>query len=68
MEGFVSRDHLAIGDLVIKDQLFAEATKEPGLAFAFGKSVIDLRLSNKLTLKFARGLTAFLVSRMTQSP
>lgn len=37
MEGFVSRDHLSIGDLTIKNQLFAEATKEPGLAFAFGK-------------------------------
>ena len=37
MEGFVSRDTLAIGDLVIKGQDFAEATKEPGLAFAFGK-------------------------------
>jgi hypothetical protein len=37
MEGFVSRDHLRIGDLTIEDQLFAEALKEPGLAFAFGK-------------------------------
>jgi saccharopepsin len=37
MEGFVSRDQLTIGDITIKDQLFAEATKEPGLAFAFGK-------------------------------
>jgi len=37
MEGFISRDHLKIGDLTIKDQLFAEAVKEPGLAFAFGK-------------------------------
>ncbi|KAG6855361.1 hypothetical protein H0H87_004355 [Tephrocybe sp. NHM501043] len=37
MEGFVSRDTLSIGDLTIKDQLFAEATKEPGLTFAFGK-------------------------------
>ncbi|KAH9999857.1 Asp-domain-containing protein [Russula vinacea] len=37
MEGFISRDHLSIGDLTIKDQLFAEAVKEPGLAFAFGK-------------------------------
>jgi saccharopepsin len=37
MEGFVSRDTLTIGDITIKDQLFAEATKEPGLAFAFGK-------------------------------
>jgi len=37
MEGFVSRDHLSIGDLVIPNQDFAEATKEPGLAFAFGR-------------------------------
>ncbi|RDB22736.1 Vacuolar aspartic protease [Hypsizygus marmoreus] len=37
MEGFVSNDVLTIGDLAIKKQDFAEATKEPGLAFAFGK-------------------------------
>jgi saccharopepsin len=37
MEGFVSNDVLSIGDLTIKNQDFAEATKEPGLAFAFGK-------------------------------
>ena len=37
MEGFVSRDQLTIGDITIKNQLFAEATKEPGLTFAFGK-------------------------------
>ncbi|THH06796.1 hypothetical protein EW145_g3844 [Phellinidium pouzarii] len=37
MEGFVSNDVLTIGDLEIDDQDFAEATKEPGLAFAFGK-------------------------------
>jgi hypothetical protein len=37
MEGFVSRDHLRVGDLTIEGQLFAEAVKEPGLAFAFGK-------------------------------
>ncbi|KAI0335469.1 aspartic peptidase A1 [Cubamyces sp. BRFM 1775] len=37
MEGFVSRDVLTIGDITIKNQDFAEATKEPGLAFAFGK-------------------------------
>jgi len=37
MEGFVSSDDLTIGDLKIKKQDFAEATKEPGLAFAFGK-------------------------------
>ncbi|KAH8919648.1 Asp-domain-containing protein [Atractiella rhizophila] len=37
MEGFISQDTLGIGDLVIKGQDFAEATKEPGLTFAFGK-------------------------------
>lgn len=37
MKGFVSNDILRIGDLPIKNQDFAEATEEPGLAFAFGK-------------------------------
>ena len=37
MEGFVSQDTLTIGDLTVKNLDFAEATKEPGLAFAFGK-------------------------------
>ncbi|PFH52760.1 hypothetical protein AMATHDRAFT_1807 [Amanita thiersii Skay4041] len=37
MEGFVSNDVMTIGDLKIDDQDFAEAVKEPGLAFAFGK-------------------------------
>jgi len=37
MEGFVSNDNLIIGDLTLEGQDFAEATKEPGLAFAFGK-------------------------------
>ncbi|SAM85727.1 probable PEP4-aspartyl protease [Ustilago bromivora] len=37
MEGIVSNDVLKIGDLTIKGQDFAEATSEPGLAFAFGK-------------------------------
>ncbi|WFD34273.1 saccharopepsin [Malassezia cuniculi] len=37
MSGFVSNDVLRIGDLVIKGQDFAEATSEPGLAFAFGR-------------------------------
>lgn len=39
MEGFVSQDTLYMGDLAIRGQDFAEATKEPGLAFAFGKYV-----------------------------
>lgn len=37
LEGFVSRDVVTIGDLEIKGQDFAEATSEPGLAFAFGR-------------------------------
>lgn len=37
MKGFVSQDTLNIGDLKIKNQDFAEATSEPGLAFAFGR-------------------------------
>jgi len=37
LSGFVSQDTVSIGDLTIKDQLFAEATSEPGLAFAFGR-------------------------------
>jgi len=37
MEGFVSQDTFRIGDLTVKGLDFAEATKEPGLAFAFGR-------------------------------
>jgi saccharopepsin len=37
LAGFVSQDTVRIGDLEIKHQDFAEATSEPGLAFAFGR-------------------------------
>jgi len=37
LSGFVSEDVMTIGDLKIKNQIFAEATEEPGLAFAFGR-------------------------------
>ena len=37
LEGYVSQDTLKIGDLTVKHQDFAEATSEPGLAFAFGR-------------------------------
>ncbi|RDW86581.1 Vacuolar aspartyl protease (Proteinase A) [Aspergillus mulundensis] len=37
LSGFVSKDNLKIGDLKVTGQDFAEATNEPGLAFAFGR-------------------------------
>ncbi|KAL8909179.1 MAG: hypothetical protein Q9207_000353 [Kuettlingeria erythrocarpa] len=37
LSGYVSQDTMQIGDLKIKHQDFAEATSEPGLAFAFGR-------------------------------
>ncbi|KAI1377979.1 Asp-domain-containing protein [Hypoxylon crocopeplum] len=37
LSGFVSQDTLTIGDMTVKNQDFAEATSEPGLAFAFGR-------------------------------
>lgn len=37
LSGFVSNDVFQIGDLKVKNQDFAEATSEPGLAFAFGR-------------------------------
>lgn len=37
LSGFTSNDDVSVGSLKIKHQCFAEATSEPGLAFAFGK-------------------------------
>ena len=37
LSGFVSKDIVRLGDIEIKGQDFAEATEEPGLAFAFGR-------------------------------
>src|SRR5271169_1164800 len=37
LSGFVSSDTLELAGMEIEDQLFAEATEEPGLAFAFGR-------------------------------
>lgn len=37
LSGFVSRDVFQIADLKVKNQDFAEASSEPGLAFAFGR-------------------------------
>lgn len=58
MEGFVSQDDLTIGDLEIKGQDFAEATKEPGLAFAFGKLVTVTVSSFQQHVDIVLGLTA----------
>merc|ERR1712072_394090 len=37
LTGFVSQDTVTMGSATVKNQLFAEATKEPGLAFKVGK-------------------------------
>ncbi|EFJ34433.1 hypothetical protein SELMODRAFT_438819 [Selaginella moellendorffii] len=37
MAGFLSTDYVTIGDVVVKDQTFAESTSEPGLVFLFAK-------------------------------
>jgi len=37
MKGFLSDDVVSIGDAQIKDQLFAEATSEPGITFVAAK-------------------------------
>ncbi|KAK6582743.1 hypothetical protein PZA11_005151 [Diplocarpon coronariae] len=37
LSGYTSEDTMSIGDLKIQNQIFAEATEEPGLAFAFGR-------------------------------
>ncbi|CAN5970632.1 unnamed protein product, partial [Sphagnum jensenii] len=37
MEGFLSQDEITLGDLTVKGQVFAEATKEPGSTFLGAK-------------------------------
>lgn len=33
LQGYLSEDVLTIGDIKVKDQIFAEATDEPGVTF-----------------------------------
>ncbi|BFI43027.1 phytepsin [Marchantia polymorpha subsp. ruderalis] len=37
MAGFLSQDSVTLGDMVVKGQVFAEATKEPGITFLAAK-------------------------------
>ncbi|XP_030453556.1 aspartic proteinase-like [Syzygium oleosum] len=37
ISGFFSQDHVKVGDLIVEDQDFIEATKEPGLTFMVAK-------------------------------
>ncbi|KAH9606259.1 hypothetical protein KSS87_020094 [Heliosperma pusillum] len=37
ISGFLSQDHVEVGDLTIKDQVFIETTREGSLAFLIGK-------------------------------
>ncbi|CAD5165531.1 unnamed protein product [Musa acuminata subsp. malaccensis] len=37
ISGFFSQDHVTVGDLVVKDQVFIEATREPSVTFLVAK-------------------------------
>ncbi|XP_028590226.2 cathepsin D [Podarcis muralis] len=37
LSGFLSQDHVTIGDLIVQNQLFGEAVKQPGITFIAAK-------------------------------
>nr|GFC19890.1 aspartic proteinase oryzasin-1-like isoform X3 [Tanacetum cinerariifolium] len=37
ISGYFSEDDVLVGDLVVHDQMFIEATREPGVTFLAGK-------------------------------
>ncbi|KAH9331462.1 hypothetical protein KI387_003570 [Taxus chinensis] len=37
ISGFLSKDHVTVGELLVKEQVFTEATREPGLTFVSAK-------------------------------
>ncbi|PIA28811.1 hypothetical protein AQUCO_06600021v1 [Aquilegia coerulea] len=37
ISGFISEDHVTVGDLIVKDQDFIEATREPSITFLVAK-------------------------------
>lgn len=37
MSGYLSQDHVKVGNIVVKDQVFTEATHEPGITFLAAK-------------------------------
>jgi saccharopepsin len=65
MEGFVSQDTLTFGDMSVDNLMFAEATQEPGLAFAFGKYVILIYCAEAVNSLNAIGLMGFSDSHTT---
>jgi saccharopepsin len=70
VSGYVSQDTVTLGDLKVKDQLFAEVTNEPGLAFAFGKfdGILGLGYDSIAVNKIPSLLTNFIDQKLIDEP